>query len=74
MPIFKEGDTIIVGNSIYIVNIEKDPTKSCNDCVFCSTNMCAGGLGRVLKKYCSCQDLVGPMGNFKKITNLKGGV
>lgn len=74
MAILKEGTLITVGNNIYIVNVEKHPAKSCDYCAFYSSDMCAGGIGRVLKKYVSCQDLVGPMGNFKKITNMKGGI
>lgn len=73
MPLYKKGDVIVISDNIYVVDTDTKLTQSCDECVFQGTNMCAGGVGRVLKNYLSCEDLVGPKGNFKKL-DLKRGV
>lgn len=74
MPLFRPGSVITLFNTPYKVCKSFRITSSCDECCFTGTNMCAGGVGRILKNNLSCQDLIGDKGYFQKIKNIKGGI
>ena len=77
MPIFKEGDIVVIDNKIYRVCREFNPVNSCGNCAFYDIKnhyTCGNKLRKALKMQVSCKEFIGPMMIFEKVNDLKGGV